>query len=103
MTLRDCQALVDVLIPGTVLSVASLGRRTQSGRRETPGQLLAVVDEVARQRVREVAADEIYVKDPVLMVVEPESLCWLSGQLADAVRGEAWEEQFAALAEAWNR
>ena len=38
----------------------------------------------------EAAADEIYVKDPVLMVVEPESLCWLSGRMSDEVSGEAW-------------
>jgi len=38
--------------------------------------------------VREAAADEIYVKDPVLMVVEPESLCWLSGRKSDKVDGD---------------
>lgn len=96
VTLRDCQELLEVLIPGKVLKVASLGRRTRAAGKNA-GALLAVLDEVARQRVREVAADEIYVNDPVLMVVEPESLCWLSGQLADAVSGEAWHEQFGHL------
>jgi hypothetical protein len=94
--LRDCWALLDILIPGRVLSVASLGRRTQAAGQKA-GQLLAVLDEVARQQVREVAADEIYVQDPVLMAVEPESLCWLSGRLADAASGAAWERELAAL------
>src|SRR5205823_2815735 len=71
VTLRDCQELLEVLLPGKVLKVASLGRRTRAAGKKA-GALLAVLDEVARQRAREVAADEIYVKDPVLMVVEPE-------------------------------
>jgi hypothetical protein len=96
VTLRDCRELLDVLTPGRVLSVASLGRRTQAAGQRA-GPLLAVLDEVARQRVCEVAADEIYVKDPVLMVVEPESLCWLSGRLSAAVSGAAWERELAAL------
>jgi hypothetical protein len=96
VTLRACRALLQVLIPGKVLSVASLGRRTQAAGEKT-GPLLAVLDELARARVCEVAADEIYVKDPVLMVVEPESLCWLSGRLSAEVSGPAWEREFAAL------
>jgi len=31
------------------------------------------------------------------MVVEPESLCWLSGRLSDEVTGEAWAQEFAQL------
>lgn len=96
VTLRDCRELLEVLIPGQVLSVASLGRRSQAAG-ERAGQLLAVLDEVARPRVREVAADEIYVKDPVLMMVEPESLCWLGGRLSAEVSGAAWERELAAL------
>ena len=96
VTLRACRALLEVLRPGHILSVAELGRRTRAAGQKA-GALLAVLDEVARQKVREVAADEIYVKDPVLMVVEPESLCWLSGRLSDAVSGEAWAKEFASL------
>ena len=96
VTLRDCQELLEVLIPGKVLKVASLGRRTRAAG-EKAGQLLAVLDEAARARVREAAADEIYVKDPVLMVVEPESLCWISGRLSDEVNAEAWAQEFAVL------
>jgi hypothetical protein len=43
-----------------------------------------------------VSADEIYVKAPVLMVVEPDSMCWLAGQMTTQVTGEVWETQFAA-------
>lgn len=96
VTLRDCRELLEVLIPGKALSVATLGRRTQAAGSRA-GPLLEVLDEVARQRVCEVAADEIYVQEPVLMVVEPESLCWLSGRLSAEVSGAAWEQEFAAL------
>lgn len=96
VTLRDCRELLEVLIPGRALSVAELGRRTRAAGKKA-GQLLAVLDEVARQKVREAAADEIYVKDPVLMVVEPESLCWLSGQLSQEISGEAWLREFEEL------
>ena len=96
VTLRDCHALLDVVLAGHGLSVAELGRRTRAAGARA-GELLAVLDDVARQKVHEAAADEIYVKDPVLMVVEPDSLCWLSGRLTDTVSGDAWAEQFAAL------
>ena len=96
VTLRDCRELLEVLIPGQALSVAELGRRTQAAGKKA-GELLVVLDEVARQKVREAAADEIYVKDPVLMVVEPESLCWLSGHMSDEVSGEAWAKEFKQL------
>jgi hypothetical protein len=96
VSLRDCRALLEVLIPGRVLSVPTLGRRTQAAGTKA-GPLLAVLDELAQQRVRDVAADEIYVKAPVLMAVEPESLCWVSGQLSAEVSGAAWQQQFAAL------
>jgi len=96
VTLRDCRELLEVLIPGRALSVAELGRRTRAAGKKA-GALLAVLDEAARQKTREAAADEIYVKDPVLMVVEPESLCWLSGRLSEAVNGEVWAQEFQQL------
>lgn len=96
VTLSDCQRLLDCLIPGQALSVATLGRRTQAAGQKA-GQLLAVLDEVARHQVRDAAADEIYVKDPVLMVVEQKSLCWMSGRLSAEVTGAAWEREFQAL------
>jgi hypothetical protein len=76
--------------------VAELGRRTHAAGQKA-GAFLKVLDEAARPHVREAAADAIYVKDPVLLVVEPESLCWVSGRLSDAVSGAAWAQEFAAL------
>jgi hypothetical protein len=96
VTLRDCRELLEVLIPGQALSVAELGRRTHAAGKKAGG-LLAVLDEVAQQKTRETAADEIYVKDPVLMIVEPESLCWLTRGLSAEVSGEAWAREFAKL------
>jgi hypothetical protein len=96
VSLPVCRELLAVLAPGRALSVATLGRRTKAAG-EKAGELLAVLDEVARARVREAAADEIYVKDPVLLVVEPDSLCWLQGRLSAAVSGTAWAEEFRQL------
>jgi hypothetical protein len=96
VSLPGCRELLEVLKPGNSLSVPTLGRRTKAAG-EKAGQLLAVFDEVARQQVRQAAADEIYVSDPVLMVVEQESLCWVSGQLTASVSGEAWVKEFAQL------
>ena len=93
VTLRDCHELLQVLIPGRALSVAELGRRTLTAG-QNAGAALKVLDEMVQQHIREAAADEIYVKAPVLMVVEPESLCWVSGRLSDAVSGEAWARAF---------
>jgi hypothetical protein len=73
-----------------------MGRRTQAAGKRA-GALLAVLDEAAQQKAREVAADEIYVRDPVLMVVEPESLCWLSGRMSEEVSGAAWVQEFRQL------
>jgi hypothetical protein len=96
VSLPDCRELLEVLIPGQSLSVATLGRRTKAAG-EKAGQLLAVLDAWTREQVREAAGDEIYVSDPVLMVVEPASLCWVSGRLSDAVSGEAWAQEFGPL------
>lgn len=96
VTLSQCHTLLDVLIPGKPLSTASLGRRTQA-LGEKARALLEVLDEYARQRVREAAADEIYVRAPVLMVVEQESLCWVSGRLSEEVSGAAWSQEFGRL------
>jgi hypothetical protein len=88
--------LLDVLMAGKQLSVASLGRRSQAAA-EKSGQLLPIFDEWARQRVEDAAADELYVKAPVRMVVEQESLCWLSGRLVAAADGEGWAEELRLL------
>jgi hypothetical protein len=96
ISLPDVKALLDVLRPGQIASVATLGRRTQAAG-ERSRALLAVLDEYTRARVRQAAVDEIYVTDPVLMVVEPESLCWVSGRLTESLRGQAWAAEFRQL------
>jgi hypothetical protein len=96
VSLPVCRELLEVLIPGRQLSVASLGRATQAAGKKA-GETLAIVDAWARARVREAAADEIYVKDPVLMMVEPESLCWVGGRLSAAVNGVEWSKEFGQL------
>jgi hypothetical protein len=97
VTLRQARQQLEFLLRGQdrghVLSVAELGRHSRAAGQKA-GAVLAVLDELARAKVREAAADEIYVKDPVLMVVEPESLCWLTGSLSQEASGAAWSEVF---------
>ncbi len=96
VTLRQTRQQLQVLVRSVrskVLSVADLGRHSRAAGQKA-GALLAVLDDVARAQVREAAADEIYVKDPVLMVVEPESLCWLTGSLSQEASGAAWGKVF---------
>jgi hypothetical protein len=94
--LANCRGQMEVLIPGKSLSVATLGRRVKANE-DQAGPLLAVLDEFANSRARDVAGDELYVKGPVRMVVEQESLCWLAGQLCDKIDGEAWAGEFRKL------
>ncbi len=96
VTLAQCHTLLNVLIPGKPLSVPSLGRRTHAAGVKAEA-LLAVFDEFTQPLVRDGAGDEIYVSDPVLMVVEQESLCWITGRLSEEVSGPAWAQEFARL------
>jgi hypothetical protein len=96
VTLPQCHTLLQVLIPDQALSVATLGRRTQAAG-EKAGALLQVLDEYTRPLVRDGASDEIYVKAPVLMVVEQASLCWICGRLSEEVSGAAWSQEFGQL------
>jgi hypothetical protein len=96
VTLSQCLTILEALIPGQAMKRATLGRRTQA-LGQNAGKLLEVLDEFAQKRVRDIAADEIYVRDPVLMVVEQESLCWVAGRLSEEVTGEAWSKEFERL------
>lgn len=95
VSLPTVQGWLQRLMPGRAPSVATLGRWTQETAKRVSG-LLPVLDEFARAQVKQVSADEIYVKAPVLMVVEPDSMCWLTGSLTTQVTGEVWVGQFAA-------
>jgi hypothetical protein len=96
VSLPEVHTLLDVLRPGQVASVATLGRWSKAAGAKA-GALLAVLDEYTAAEVRQAAADEIYVTDPVLMVVEPESLCWVRGRLTESLSGQAWAEEFRQL------
>ena len=54
-----------------------------------------MLDEKARPLLTPALADALDVKPPVLMVVEPQSLGWLSGQGLPSLRGERWAEEWA--------
>src|SRR6266849_2445984 len=96
ISLPEVHTLLEVLCPGHSASVATLGRWTKAAGQKASA-LLAVLDEYTAAQVRQAAADEIYVTDPVLMVVEPESLCWVSGRLTESLSSKAWAEEFRQL------
>jgi hypothetical protein len=96
VSLADVRALLQVLQGDKAPSVATLGRWTKAAGAQAAA-LLEVLDAHARPRVRQASADEIYVQAPVLMVVEPDSLCWMTGRLSDKADGEAWTREFDAL------
>jgi hypothetical protein len=52
------------------------------------------LDEAARPKMVEGAFDEIFVgKTPILMGVEPGSLCWVLGQIAENRDGQTWARE----------
>ncbi len=78
-------------------SVAQLGRWAHAAAQQADA-LLPVLDAVARPRVEQAAADEIFFgRRPCLMVVEQHSLCRLAGRLADDRNGDTWAEEFRRL------
>jgi hypothetical protein len=96
VSLPEVRLLLQVLLREKAPSVAKLGRWTKAAGEKAAG-LLKVIDEFARPMVEIAAADEIYTKSPVLMVVEPASLYWAVGQKSVTVTGEAWQATFACL------
>src|SRR5271166_1975603 len=96
VSLPDLQALLEVLLPQRAPSVAKLGRWTQAAGQKA-GALLAVLDPLARPHVRQAVLDEIYVRQPVCMVVEPDSLCWVSGSKGVQVTGADWAAELDRL------
>jgi hypothetical protein len=97
VSLSAARALLTVLVGKAAPSVARLGRLSQqAGRRASV--TLAVLDEYARARAKQVAADEIFVgRKPVLMTIEQHSLCWLGGRLAASRDGPEWAKEFGQL------
>jgi hypothetical protein len=97
VSLPVARRLLGVALRAGTPSVAKLGRWTQAAGARS-GALLAVLDEWTRPRVRQAVPDEIFVRrKPILMVAEPQSLCWVSGRLAPRRDGATWAEEFAKL------
>jgi hypothetical protein len=97
VSLPMTRRLLEVFLRKATPSVPKLGRWTQQAAARA-GQVLAVLDPMARAEVRQVAADEIFVgKQPILMTVEPDSLCWVGGRLAEHRDGPTWAQEFAQL------
>jgi len=83
--------------PRRLPSVARLGRWSRQAARRAAA-LLPALDAVSRPRVEQAAADEIFFgPKPCLMVVAQESLCWVSGRLAERRDGPEWAKEFRAL------
>jgi hypothetical protein len=97
VSLPVANRLFAVVCKKKIPSVAKLGRFSHEAG-EKAKQLLEVFDEHARPRVRQVAADEIFFgQKPVLMVVEPDSQCWLSGRMSDTRDGKEWAKEIEVL------
>src|SRR5439155_13046236 len=97
VSLPVARRLLRPLLPQRPPSVAQLGRWAHAAAQQADA-LLPVLDAVARPRVEQAAADEIFFgRRPCLMVVEQHSLCWLTGRLADNRNGDTWAEEFRGL------
>jgi len=94
--LPTCQILLEVLLGKRAPTVSTLGRWTKAAGKKA-GELLAVLDEFTYNQVTQAVADEIYTKKPVLMVLEPESLCWVSGRLVSGASGAEWTKELEKL------
>ncbi|SRR5581483_7379453 len=97
VSLPVARRLLAVFLRDQTPSVAQLGRFSrQAGQRAGP--CLEVFDAHARPQARQAGADEIFFgQKPVLMLVEPESLCWLSGRLSARRDGEEWAKELKQL------
>jgi hypothetical protein len=97
VSLPACRRLLQVPLRERAPSVARLGRWTKAAGQRSAA-LLEVCDEHSRPCVRQAAGDEIFVRQrPILMVVEPHSLCWVSGRLAPQRDGVEWAKELARL------
>jgi hypothetical protein len=89
--------LLHVFLGQRTPSVAKLGRWTRAAALRCAA-LLQVLDEHTGPRVRQAVADEIFVRrQPILMVVEPGSLCWVSGRRVARRDGVTWAEELGRL------
>jgi len=97
VSLPVARRLLHVLLRERTPSVAKLGRWTKAAAQRAAA-LLPILDEHIRPHVRQAVPDEIFVRrQPILMVVEPNSLCWVSGRLVPRRDGVTWAEEFSQL------
>jgi hypothetical protein len=97
VSLPVARRLLYVVLRERTPSVAKLGRWTKAAAQRAAA-LLPVLDEHTRPRVRQAVPDEIFVRrQPILMVVEPDSLCWVSGRRVQRRDGVTWAEEFSQL------
>jgi len=97
VSLAVARRLLAVFLGTRTPSVAKLGRWTKAAA-DKAGALLSVLDAVSAPLVSQAVTDEIYGGgQPVLMVVEPDSLCWQSGRLAEHADGRSWAEELRPL------
>ncbi len=97
VSLPVARRLMQVVLRQRTPSVAKLGRWTKAAGVRSQA-LLEVLDASSRPRVHQAVADEIFVRRrPILMVVEPASLCWVTGRLVPQRDGEHWAKEFAPL------
>jgi hypothetical protein len=89
--------LLQPLLGKETPSVAALGRLTQQAGQRASG-LLEVLDKHSHPLVHQTSADELYSgRKPVLMAVEPDSLCWLTARLSEKRDGPEWAKEFNRL------
>ena len=99
ISLPQTRRLLQVLLGERTPSVAQLGTYSQAAAARA-GALLEVLDAAVRPQVEQVAADEVYCgRTPILMTVEPESLCWLGGRRVSRLDGAAWLQELRPLAQ----
>jgi len=97
VSLPVARRLLHVVLGPRTPRVAKLGRWTQAAAQRS-ALLLPVLDEHTRPRVRQAVPDEIFVRrQPILMVVEPDSLCWVSGRRVPQRDGVTWAQEFTSL------
>jgi hypothetical protein len=97
VSLPVARRLLAVFLGDATPSVAQLGRLSRAAALRSAA-LLEVLDEQARPRVRQAAADEIFFgRKPALMLVEPHSQCWLAGRLSPSRDAEQWAGELRRL------
>jgi hypothetical protein len=93
ISLPQVWRLLRILLGEGTPCVATLGNYAAQAARQAQAAL-AVLDAEARPLVEQAVADEIFCGHAaLLMVVEPESFCWLSSQRVPRVHGPLWAEE----------